>query len=200
MDFNLNPEHIQEAVDPDLGIWSGWSMETGRFGVEPNQMNAKQHGPLASAKPHHFYRTVSANLDEFPGHMLPLPVVKALLVDRILLYWIWMTGARFSMWVRSITRQWAGFLKMAWIGHRLNRPVLIPESMRPRRMCCENQVAAIGCTIWSTDTQVGLAYPRVQMEDNGALSNSLWKTEMRSIYLWPWIWVGSGGGPLLQSH
>ena len=181
-----------------FGHSSGWSMETRVVwrGTQSNECEATR--TLGECETPPLLPDGQSRLGvNFPAHVAA-PVVRAALEDPIPLYWIWMTGARFSMWVRSIIRQWAGFLKMARNGHRLNRPVLIPESMQPRRMCCENQMAAIGCTIWSTDTQVDLAYPRVQMEDNGALSNSLWKTEMRSIYLWPWIWVGLVG--LLQSH
>lgn len=66
LDLNLNLDHIQEAVDPDLGIRADGSWRLVWFGVEPKQMNAEQHGPLASAKPHHFYRTTSLDLGEFP--------------------------------------------------------------------------------------------------------------------------------------
>ena len=64
--LNLHLENIQEAVDPDLALLDDGSWRLVWFGVEPGQMNAEQHGPLASAKPHRFYRSQSQQLGEFP--------------------------------------------------------------------------------------------------------------------------------------
>ena len=63
--LDLHLDTVQEAVDPDLGIRADGTWRLVWFGVEPGQMNAEQHGPLASSKPHHFYRSQSASLGDF---------------------------------------------------------------------------------------------------------------------------------------
>lgn len=63
---NLNLKKPLELVDPDIGLTVDGQFRLNFFAVAPQQMNRTQHGPMASAKPHNFYRTVSASLNEFP--------------------------------------------------------------------------------------------------------------------------------------
>ncbi len=63
---NLHLETPLELVDPDIGITNDGLYRLNFFAVQPTMMNRTQHGPMASAKPHHFYRTVSSSLTEFP--------------------------------------------------------------------------------------------------------------------------------------
>lgn len=66
----LNPNlHLTvplELVDPDIGITADGQYRINFFAVQPTKMNRRQHGPMAAAKPHHFYRSVSNDLNNFP--------------------------------------------------------------------------------------------------------------------------------------
>ena len=62
---DLHLPHPQEAVDPDIGRTSDGMWRLVWFGVDPADMNPTMHGPLASAKPHRFYRSVSTDLTDF---------------------------------------------------------------------------------------------------------------------------------------
>lgn len=63
---NLHLDSPLELVDPDIGITADGQFRINFFAVKPSSMNRTQHGPMASAKPHHFYRTVSSSLLDFP--------------------------------------------------------------------------------------------------------------------------------------
>ena len=63
---NLNLSQPLELVDPDIGLTVDGKFRLNFFAVAPSKMNRTQHGPMAAAKPHHFYRTVSESLSEFP--------------------------------------------------------------------------------------------------------------------------------------
>ena len=63
---NLNLSQPLELVDPDIGLTVDGQFRLNFFAVAPSKMNRTQHGPMAAAKPHHFYRTVSSSLSEFP--------------------------------------------------------------------------------------------------------------------------------------
>ena len=63
---NLNLKQPLELVDPDIGLTIDGKYRLNFFAVAPTKMNRTQHGPMAAAKPHHFYRTVSESLTEFP--------------------------------------------------------------------------------------------------------------------------------------
>ncbi len=63
--IDLHLPHAQEAVDPDLGQTADGAWRLVWFGVDPGQMNPKMHGPLASNKPHSFYRATSTDLSDF---------------------------------------------------------------------------------------------------------------------------------------
>ena len=62
---NLNLTQPLELVDPDIGLTSDGNFRLNFFAVAPSKMNRTQHGPMAAAKPHHFYRTESSSLSEF---------------------------------------------------------------------------------------------------------------------------------------
>ena len=70
--IDLHLPHPQEAVDPDLGMTAEGQWRLVWFGVNPAQMNPKMHGPIASAKPHHFYRSLSTDLVDFTPPQLIL--------------------------------------------------------------------------------------------------------------------------------
>ncbi len=55
-----------ELVDPDIGLTKAGQYRLSFFAVEPSKMNRTQHGPMAAAKPHNFYRSVSNTLTDFP--------------------------------------------------------------------------------------------------------------------------------------
>lgn len=63
---NLHLTEPLELVDPDIGLTSDGLYRLNFFAVAPSKMNPTQHGPMAAAKPHHFYRTVSSSLSDFP--------------------------------------------------------------------------------------------------------------------------------------
>ena len=64
---NLHLNEPLELVDPDIGITADGQYRISFFAVQPTKMNRTQHGPMAAEKPHHFYRTASANLTDFPA-------------------------------------------------------------------------------------------------------------------------------------
>ncbi len=64
-EIDLHLSHAQEAVDPDLGQTADGAWRLVWFGVNPAEMNPAMHGPLASAKPHSFYRSTSTDLRDF---------------------------------------------------------------------------------------------------------------------------------------
>ena len=59
---NLNLKQPLELVDPDIGLTTAGQYRLNFFAVAPQQMNRTQHGPMAAAKPHNFYRTVSESM------------------------------------------------------------------------------------------------------------------------------------------
>ena len=63
---NLHLDSPLELVDPDIGITADGRFRLNFFAVTPSSMNRTQHGPMAAEKPHHFYRTVSSSLIDFP--------------------------------------------------------------------------------------------------------------------------------------
>ena len=63
---DLHLSNPLELVDPDIGLTNTGQYRLSFFAVEPTQMNRTQHGPMAAAKPHNFYRAVSNSLTEFP--------------------------------------------------------------------------------------------------------------------------------------